>query len=107
MTDRTPRLYSELARWWPLFSPPIHYVEEAADVLPTIMSAPDAPPRTMLELGCGGGSMAFHLKKHLWLTLTDRSPEMLAVSVGSRLGYVQRRADHGAAADRVDERQRM
>ena len=58
----------------------MHYVEEAADVLPRIMAAPDAPPRTMLELGCGGGSMAFHLKPHLQLTLTDRSPEMVAVS---------------------------
>ena len=80
VTDRTPRLYSDLAEWWPLFSPPSHYVEEAADVLPTILAAPDAPPHTMLELGCGGGSLAFHLKSRLQLTLTDRSPAMLAVS---------------------------
>jgi SAM-dependent methyltransferase len=30
-----------------------------------------------LELGCGGGNNAFHLKKHFELTLTDRSPRML------------------------------
>lgn len=36
----------------------------------------------MLELGCGGGSLAWHFKGHLQLTLTDRSPEMLAISRG-------------------------
>lgn len=81
MTSETPlRLYSDLARWWPLFSPPIHYVEEAADLLPTMLAAADAPPRTMLELGAGGGSLAFHLKRHLALTLSDLSPDMQTVS---------------------------
>ena len=74
------RLYSDLAHWWPLFSPPIHYVEEAADLLPTLLGAPDAPPHTMLELGCGGGSLASHFKHRLQLTLTDRSPQMLEIS---------------------------
>jgi SAM-dependent methyltransferase len=74
------RLYSDLAHWWPVFSPPSHYVEEAADLLPTLLAAPDAPPRTMLELGCGGGSLAFHFKDRLQLTLTDRSPQMIDVS---------------------------
>ena len=74
------RIYDELAGWWPLFSPPHHYIEEVADILPTLKSAPDAPPRTLLELGCGGGSMAFHLKQHFQLTLTDLSAGMLAVS---------------------------
>jgi SAM-dependent methyltransferase len=35
---------------------------------------------TLLELGSGGGSLAFHLKGRFRLTLTDLSPEMLAVS---------------------------
>lgn len=34
----------------------------------------------MLELGSGGGSLAFHLKRHFGLTLTDKAPAMLAVS---------------------------
>lgn len=82
MTHATaePRLYTDLATWWPLFSPPAHYTEEASDLLPDLLSAPDAPPTTLLELGCGGGSLAFHLKSALRLTLTDRSPQMLAVS---------------------------
>jgi SAM-dependent methyltransferase len=76
----TLRLYSELASWWPLLSPPSHYVEEAADLLPVLLGATPTPPRTLLELGSGGGSLAFHFKKHFALTLTDRSPEMLAVN---------------------------
>ena len=75
-----PRLYSDLAAWWPLLSPPSHYVEEAADLLPALLEATEPPPRTLLELGCGGGSLAFHLKSRLSLTLTDRSEAMLAVS---------------------------
>jgi hypothetical protein len=73
-------MYSELAGWWPLVSPPSHYVEEAADLLPDLINATEPPPRTMLELGSGGGSLAFHFKNHFTLTLTDRSPDMLAVS---------------------------
>jgi hypothetical protein len=75
-----PRLYTDLAEWWPLFSPPVHYVEEAADLLPTLLSATDPAPRTLLELGSGGGSLASHLKPHLQLTLTDRSAQMIEVS---------------------------
>jgi SAM-dependent methyltransferase len=71
------KMYGEYARWWPLLSPPSHYVEEAADLLPTILAASDTPPRTMLELGCGGGSLASHFKGRLTLTLTDISEAML------------------------------
>jgi SAM-dependent methyltransferase len=73
-------MYARLAAWWPLLSPPADYAEEAADLLPGLLAAPDAPPRTLLELGCGGGSLAWHLKAHLTLTLSDLSADMLAVS---------------------------
>jgi methyltransferase family protein len=72
-------MYAELAHWWPLLSPPAHYVEEAADLLPHLLNVVDSPA-TLLELGSGGGSLAYHFKHSLELTLTDRSPEMLAVS---------------------------
>ncbi|NOJ93422.1 methyltransferase domain-containing protein [Corallococcus coralloides] len=74
-----PQLYTDLAGWWQLFSPPEEYGEEAEDLLP-MLHPEEGPARTMLELGSGGGSLAFHLKKHFTLTLTDRSAEMVAVS---------------------------
>ena len=37
-------------------------------------------PRTLLELGSGGGNSAFHLKSRFAMTLVDRSPGMLSVS---------------------------
>lgn len=80
MTGSRPRFYDELAHWWPLFSPPSHYVEEAADLLSRLGPRPTSRPATLLELGAGGGSLAFHLKSHFQLTLTDRAPGMLAQS---------------------------
>jgi Methyltransferase domain len=81
MTARNLRLYSDLAGWWPLMSPPAHYVEEAADLLPLLLGdEASTPDRTLLELGSGGGSLAYHLRDRFRLTLTDLSPDMLAVS---------------------------
>jgi hypothetical protein len=72
-------MYDELAAWWPLLSPPHHYVGEAEHLLPLL--DPDPTRRlTLLELGSGGGSLAWHFRDHFALTLTDRSPHMLAVS---------------------------
>jgi trans-aconitate methyltransferase len=73
------RMYEDLAAWWPLLSPPSEYAEEAADLLPRL-SPVAGPGATLLELGSGGGSLAWHLKHHFQLTLTDLSPGMLAVN---------------------------
>jgi SAM-dependent methyltransferase len=73
------RLYSELATWWPLLSPPSHYDEEIPDILAALNDAADAPPRTVLELGSGGGSVAWHLRQHFALTLSDVSAAMAAI----------------------------
>ena len=72
--------YEQFADWWPLFSPPVHYGEEAADLLARIEPSAPSGFATLLELGSGGGSLASHLKRHFILTLTDRSPGMLDVS---------------------------
>lgn len=71
--------YGELAPWWPVLSPLQDYEEEAAYFLAAIRARRPLA-RTLLELGCGGGSVAFTLKQAFELTLTDISPEMLAVS---------------------------
>lgn len=74
----TPRFYDELAHWWPLFSPPSHYGEEAEDLLARLGAVPaDA---SLLELGSGGGSLASHLTGRFRCTLTDLSEGMLAVN---------------------------
>jgi trans-aconitate methyltransferase len=75
-----PRFYDELAPWWPLFSGPEHYGDEAADLLSRLDFVDRTPPPMLLELGAGGGSLAYHLKRHFHMTLTDRSAAMLDVS---------------------------
>ncbi len=72
------KMYGELAKWWPLLSPPSEYVEEAA-FFRALLRRHKPIPRTLLELGCGGGSLAANLKREFALTLTDLSPQMLAV----------------------------
>jgi SAM-dependent methyltransferase len=73
-----PRLYADLAPWFPLVTPPHEYEEEAG--LYREMLTEGGPVRTVLELGSGGGNNASHLKAHFELTLTDLSPDMLAIS---------------------------
>lgn len=73
-------MYKELASWWHLLSSPEDYAEEAAFYREAIISNCRAQPRTLLELGSGGGNNASHLKASFKITLVDLSPEMLAVS---------------------------
>ncbi len=74
------RLYKDLAAWWPLLSAPKGYAEEAAIAAETILGGARGPVRRVLELGCGGGNNASHLKARFAMTLTDLSPGMLGVS---------------------------
>jgi SAM-dependent methyltransferase len=75
-----PRLYGELAEWWPTFSTPEGYRHETAFFKRVLSKSSTPPPRTVLELGSGGGNSAFHLKSRFAMTLVDLSPNMLAVS---------------------------
>jgi SAM-dependent methyltransferase len=82
-TDRrilvVTQFYGALAQWWPLISPVDDYAEEADELRRVIL---EHMPRAhaLLELGSGGGHVAFHLKKHFECCLTDISTDMLAMS---------------------------
>lgn len=75
-----PRLYSALASWWPLLSPPADYAVEARFYAEELVGACRRQPTRLLELGSGGGNNASHMKRMFDLTLVDLSPQMLAVS---------------------------
>jgi SAM-dependent methyltransferase len=75
-----PSLYTELAGWFHLLTAPEDYAEEAAFYGKTIIEACARPPRTLLELGSGGGNNASHMKARFRMTLVDMSPDMLEIS---------------------------
>ncbi len=78
--ETLPKLYREIADWWPILSTPEEYAEEAELYRKALVTSASAPIHTLLELGSGGGSNASHLKKHFQMTLVDLSPGMLEVS---------------------------
>jgi SAM-dependent methyltransferase len=73
------QLYQDLAEWWPVISPAEEYAEEA-ERLAAVFGSAAVPVREVLDLGCGGGHVAVHLKEQLALTLVDLSEQMLSVS---------------------------
>ena len=77
---RMPKLYGELAAWWPLLSAPADYAEEAAFYQRILLEKCERPTPTLLELGSGGGNNASHLKARFNMVLVDRSSGMLQVS---------------------------
>jgi len=74
------KIYDELAPWWPLFSQPSDYEEEAALFRSLLDRGMSPAPRTVLELGSGGGNNASFMKASYEMTLVDVAPGMLAVS---------------------------
>ena len=74
------KLYGELSQWWPTFSAPEDYREEADFFVRALIESGEPAPKRVLELGSGGGNSAYHLKKSFAMTLVDLSPHMLAVS---------------------------
>lgn len=75
-----PRLYTDLAQWWPVLSSPDDYAEEAEFYRKCLVEASRIPIHTVLELGSGGGNNASFLKAHFEMTLVDIAPAMLRVS---------------------------
>src|SRR4026209_2440561 len=75
-----PKMYEELAPWWPLLSAPAEYAEEAGFYAQALAAACQRPPRTVLERGSGGGNNASHLKARFEMVLVEPAAGMLALS---------------------------
>jgi SAM-dependent methyltransferase len=82
MMKQQPRLYRDLAGWFHLLTSPADYRTEADFYRLVFMENCRPAPRTLLDLGSGGGNNASHLKAYLKLTLVDLSEQMLEVSRG-------------------------
>jgi SAM-dependent methyltransferase len=80
MSESLPRRYTDLADWFHLLTAPEEYDEEAEVYSRLLLEAAATPPRTLLELGAGGGNNAWHYKRLFTPTLVDLSPRMLAQS---------------------------
>lgn len=78
--EEVPRLYRDLADWFPLLTPVDHYAEEAGFYQRLFEEHCQQSPRTLLDLGSGGGHNAAHLKTALACTLVDLEPAMLELS---------------------------
>jgi len=80
LENQSLMLYNELSSWWQLFTPPAHYEQEATFYKKIFLEYSSHKPKTMLELGSGGGNNSSFLKKDFQMTLVDLTPEMLKIS---------------------------
>jgi SAM-dependent methyltransferase len=75
-----PAMYTDLASWFHLLTAPEDYAEEEEFYRGLILEASIEAPRTLIELGSGGGNMASHYKQHFQSTLVELSEQMLELS---------------------------
>ena len=80
MTLGSNRLYTDLARLWPLMSPPEDYADEGAFLLRELHKRLGPGRARILELGTGGGHLLHHLAADFDATAVDLSDAMLAHS---------------------------
>ena len=73
-------LYSAHTRWYHLLDPKEHHADEVAAYRAALLRGVDGEAKTLLELGSGAGHNAWHLRDTFDITLSDLSPEMLALS---------------------------
>lgn len=71
------RLYKDLAWLWPLWENVEEYRQESELFARLIKKYAKIKVCTLLDMGCGGGKNAFHLKKHFAVTGIDISKAML------------------------------
>jgi SAM-dependent methyltransferase len=74
----THRLYNDLAWLWPLWGSVDEYREECELFVRLFCEHATREVRTLLDVGCGGGKNAYHLKKYFDLTGIDISEAMLS-----------------------------
>src|SRR5260370_22671189 len=81
VADELPRMYTEFADWFHVLSAPEEYAEEAEFYLRTLSEAAGGErPKTVLELGSGGGNNAWHYKRHVEaVSVPAPSPKRLAL----------------------------
>lgn len=89
--DDQHALYTDLAPWFHLLTAPEGYELDARHAFDVLTETSGEPPRTILELGSGGGNSASHMKAHATLTLTDLSEQMLELSrtINPEIEHVQ------------------
>lgn len=73
-------MYASLASWFHLITHPDEYQAEAEFFGDLFIATASKVVREVLELGCGGGNNASHLKKRFKMTLSDLSEPMLELS---------------------------
>jgi SAM-dependent methyltransferase len=78
------RLYHDLTWLWPTLSPIEDYEDEVAEVISLIDEYVDefaaSAPKTLLDLGCGGGHNDYWLKRRFSITGVDLSEDMLTLA---------------------------
>ncbi len=75
-----PLLYGELTPWYRLLDPVADHADEAAAYVAALERGGAPRGGSLLELGAGAGGNAWFVKRAFQCTLTDLSPEMLALS---------------------------
>lgn len=91
------RLYSDLAWTWPIISPPAEYAEEAREFWRFLRMGAAGRVRKVLHLGCGGGHVDSHLKRHVQITGVDLSSSMLRLARRLNPEVTYRRGDMRSA----------
>lgn len=78
MSEKTNRLYSDLAWLWPMWgNTKGEYAVFCEHITQLIKKYSKRDIHSLLNMGCGGGKNAFNLKKHFAITGIDISPAML------------------------------
>lgn len=78
MRKNVNRLYKDLAWLWPIWEDVEVYRQESELFAKLIRKYARIKVRSLLDMGCGGGKNAFHLKRHFKVTGIDKSQAMLS-----------------------------